>query len=60
MEELDGGVEHTAPVWAVFGDLMSGLLGAFVLMLVGLVLRSAWAIWTALQGKGLEAELHLQ
>ncbi|WP_418320689.1 OmpA family protein [Piscinibacter sakaiensis] len=28
------GIEHDAPAWAVFGDLMSGLLGAFVLMLV--------------------------
>ncbi|MBA4175181.1 MAG: hypothetical protein C0505_01250 [Leptothrix sp. (in: Bacteria)] len=27
-------LEGTAPVWAVFGDLMSGLLGAFVLLLV--------------------------
>lgn len=27
----------SAPVWAVFGDLMSGLLGAFVLMLVGVL-----------------------
>jgi flagellar motor protein MotB len=26
--------EHALPVWAVFGDLMAGLLGAFVLMLV--------------------------
>lgn len=26
-----------APVWAVFGDLMSGLLGAFVLILVGVL-----------------------
>jgi len=34
MEDVDGSLEHTAPVWAVFGDLMSGLLGAFVLMLV--------------------------
>jgi flagellar motor protein MotB len=34
MEDIDAGMEHTAPVWAVFGDLMSGLLGAFVLMLV--------------------------
>jgi hypothetical protein len=38
MEELDAGIEagieQTAPVWAVFGDLMAGLLGAFVLMLV--------------------------
>jgi flagellar motor protein MotB len=36
MEECDG-IEQTAPVWAVFGDLMSGLLGAFVLILVGVV-----------------------
>lgn len=33
-EELDGGMEPNVPVWAVFGDLMSGLLGAFVLILV--------------------------
>ena len=36
MEELDA-AEHSAPVWAVFGDLMSGLLGAFVLLLVAVV-----------------------
>lgn len=34
MEDMDGTVEQTAPIWAVFGDLMSGLLGAFVLILV--------------------------
>ncbi|RZL64145.1 MAG: hypothetical protein EOP81_10015 [Variovorax sp.] len=33
-EDVDGGLEPTVPVWAVFGDLMSGLLGAFVLILV--------------------------
>jgi len=33
----DDGMEQTAPVWAVFGDLMSGLLGAFVLILVGVL-----------------------
>ena len=33
-DELDAGSEANAPVWAVFGDLMSGLLGAFVLILV--------------------------
>ncbi len=38
MEDLDGGIEQTAPVWAVFGDLMSGLLGAFVLLLVGVLM----------------------
>ena len=37
MDEGDAGLEHTAPVWAVFGDLMSGLLGAFVLLLVGVL-----------------------
>ena len=36
MEELDAS-EHTGPVWAVFGDLMAGLLGAFVLLLVAVV-----------------------
>ncbi|TFW09934.1 hypothetical protein E4K72_03465 [Oxalobacteraceae bacterium OM1] len=37
MEESDAAVEHGAPVWAVFGDLMSSLLGAFVLILVAVV-----------------------
>ena len=37
MEDMDGTVEQTAPVWAVFGDLMSGLLGAFILILVGVL-----------------------
>jgi flagellar motor protein MotB len=36
-EQDDDGLEQTAPVWAVFGDLMSGLLGAFVLILVGVL-----------------------
>ena len=30
----DAGAEAAAPVWAVFGDLMAGLLGAFVLILL--------------------------
>lgn len=37
MKDDDGGMEQTAPVWAAFGDLMSGLLGAFVLLLVGVL-----------------------
>lgn len=38
--ELDDadGTEQVAPVWAVFGDLMAGLMGAFVLILVGVLL----------------------
>ena len=34
MDDVDAGVEPTTPVWAVFGDLMAGLLGAFVLILL--------------------------
>jgi flagellar motor protein MotB len=34
MDDVDAGLEPTTPVWAVFGDLMSGLLGAFVLILL--------------------------
>ncbi len=37
MDEIDGGIEQSAPAFAVFGDLMSGLLGAFVLILVGVL-----------------------
>jgi flagellar motor protein MotB len=37
MNDSDAGVEQIAPVWTVFGDLMSGLLGAFVLILVGVL-----------------------
>jgi flagellar motor protein MotB len=36
MEDLDAS-ESSTPVWAVFGDLMAGLLGAFVLLLVAMV-----------------------
>lgn len=36
-DDLDAGVEPGAPAWAVFGDLMSVLLGAFVLILVGVI-----------------------
>ena len=37
MENIDASVDHSTPVWAVFGDLMAGLLGAFVLILVGVL-----------------------
>jgi len=37
VDDSDAGLEQTAPVWAAFGDLMSGLLGAFVLLLVGVL-----------------------
>jgi len=40
-EEIDAGAEPAAPVWPVFGDLMSVLLGVFVLVLVGVVAMQA-------------------
>lgn len=35
--ELDGEADSATPVWAAFGDLMSVLLGVFVLILVGVL-----------------------
>lgn len=34
MAELDEGVTPEPPIWAIFGDLMTGLVGVFVLLLV--------------------------
>lgn len=34
MEELEQDHAHDTPVWAIFGDLMSALVGVFVLLLV--------------------------
>ncbi len=34
MEQLEDSVSSPAPVWAIFGDLMAGLVGIFVLLLV--------------------------
>jgi flagellar motor protein MotB len=36
-DDIDAGPEPGVPTWAVFGDLMSALLGAFVLILVGVI-----------------------
>ncbi|WOS41835.1 OmpA family protein [Xanthomonas rydalmerensis] len=36
-DELELDADTGAPVWAVFGDLMSVLLGAFVLILIGVI-----------------------
>ncbi len=34
MEQLEETVSQETPVWAIFGDLMAGLVGVFVLLLV--------------------------
>jgi flagellar motor protein MotB len=36
-DEIELEAESSAPVWTAFGDLMSVLLGAFVLILVGVI-----------------------
>ena len=35
--DIDGDAESATPMWAAFGDLMSVLLGVFVLILVGVL-----------------------
>jgi flagellar motor protein MotB len=58
-DDLDAGVEPTVPVWAVFGDLMSGLLGAFVLILVcaiGMQLEFTSRLQAELKQKQAEAQ----
>ena len=62
MDEVDTGIEQTAPVWAVFGDLMSGLLGAFVLMLVcviGVQLELATSLETEVKRRQVEEQRRL-
>jgi flagellar motor protein MotB len=34
MEQLEEAISQDTPVWAIFGDLMAGLVGVFVLLLV--------------------------
>jgi len=58
-DELDGGADPGVPVWAVFGDLMSGLLGAFVLILVcalGMQLELATRLEAEVQQREVEAK----
>lgn len=51
MSELDEGLTEETPIWAIFGDLMSGLVGVFVLLLV-------WALGFQLElSKTLEQEI---
>ena len=55
----DGGTEPGVTVWAVFGDLMSGLLGAFVLILVcalGMQLELATKLESEVQQREAEAK----
>ncbi|MEH6551241.1 MAG: OmpA family protein [Pseudomonadales bacterium] len=51
MEELEDTFSQEPPIWAIFGDLMSGLVGVFVLLLV-------WALGFQLElSQSLEEEV---
>ena len=51
MEELDDSLSQDTPVWAIFGDLMAGLVGVFVLLLV-------WTLGIQVElAQSLEAEI---
>jgi len=51
MEELDDNFAQETPIWAIFGDLMSGIVGVFVLLLV-------WALGFQLElAQSLEEEV---
>ena len=58
-DEFDDGASFAAPVWAVFGDLMAGLVGAFVLILVfglGMQLDLAERLKAEVQQRQAEAQ----
>jgi flagellar motor protein MotB len=58
-DEIDDTGQTTAPVWAVFGDLMAGLVGAFVLILVfalGMQLDLAERLKAEIQQRQAEAQ----
>ncbi len=58
-EDIDGELAPDVPIWAVFGDLMSGLLGAFVLILVcvlGLQLELATRLEAEMQQRQADAQ----
>ena len=57
--DADGAVDSSAPVWAVFGDLMAGLLGAFVLILL-FALASQLELVTRLQDEIRQHQLEQQ
>ncbi|MES1163287.1 MAG: OmpA family protein [Rhizobacter sp.] len=58
-DELDDGLDAGTPVWAVFGDLMAGLLGAFVLILL-FALASQLELVTRLQDEIRQHQLEEQ
>ncbi len=59
MQELEETTSHAPPVWAIFGDLMSGLVGVFVLLLIwtlGYQVELAQSLKTAVDQQKTEHE----
>lgn len=59
MEELEDSLSQSPPIWAIFGDLMSGLVGVFVLILVwslGLQLELAQSLEEEVQKREVEQQ----
>lgn len=62
MEALDADQSHEPPVWAIFGDLMSGLVGVFALLLVwvlGFQLELADALAQEIEKRQIEEQRRL-
>ena len=59
MEQLEEQVSHETPVWPIFGDLMAGLVGVFVLILVwtlGIQLELAQSLENEIQKRQAEEQ----
>ncbi len=59
MEQLEESISQETPVWAIFGDLMAGLVGVFVLILVwtlGIQLELAQSLEVEIQKRQAEEQ----
>jgi flagellar motor protein MotB len=59
MEQLEDNISQDTPVWAIFGDLMAGLVGVFVLLLVwtlGIQLELAQSLENEIQKRQAEEQ----
>ena len=59
MEQLEESISHDTPVWPIFGDLMAGLVGVFVLILVwtlGIQLELAQSLENEIQKRQAEEQ----
>jgi len=59
MEQLEEHISHETPVWPIFGDLMAGLVGVFVLILVwtlGIQLELAQSLENEIQKRQAEEQ----